>query len=146
MKLSLSLCSLIYKEESLQYNKNEEVAPFVKLSTIRKYYCCHCLGQLNAEFVTANATRLKESILHLNQNLGATTFKNEVYISNKDDLAVALHYSREHSIKSEAAHLSRAAIYPEVTCSSKNRILTGTLCNNASRNQFQVCCYHLYTC
>ena len=47
--------------------------------------------------------------MHLNQNLEATTFKNEVYISYKDDLAVALHYSREHSIDSEAAHLSRAA-------------------------------------
>ena len=89
-------------EESLQYSKNEEVAPFTKFSTVRKYYY-HYLGQLNAEFVTANATQLKESILHLNQNLETTTFKNEVYISYKDDLAAALHYSREHSIESEAA-------------------------------------------
>ena len=89
-------------EESLQYSKNEEVAPFANFSTVRKYYC-HYLGQFNAEFVTPNATQLKESILHLNQNLETTTFKNEVYIFYKDDLAAALHYSREHSIESEAA-------------------------------------------
>lgn len=68
---------LMYIERSFQYRENEEVAPFVKLSTVRKYYC-HCLGHLNAKSVTANASRLKESILHLNQNLEATTFKNEV--------------------------------------------------------------------
>ena len=45
---------LIYIEKSLQYNKNEEVAPFAKLSTVRKY-CCYCLGQCSAEFITANA-------------------------------------------------------------------------------------------
>ena len=99
---------LMYIERSFQYRENEEVAPFVKLSTVRKYYY-HCLGPLNVKSVTANVSRLKESILHLNQNLEATTFKNEVYISYKDYLAAALHYSREHSIESEAAHLSRAA-------------------------------------
>ena len=96
---------LMYMERSFQYRENKEVAPFVMLSTVRKYHC-HCLGHLNAKSVTANASRLKESILHLNQNLEATTFKNEVYISYKDDLAAALHYSREHSIESEAAHLN----------------------------------------
>ena len=55
---------LTFIEDQLQNTENGEVAPFVKLSTIRKYYC-HCLTELNVECVTANATRLKESILNL---------------------------------------------------------------------------------
>ena len=73
MKVLLSQRSS-FIEDQLQNTENGEVAPFVKLSTIRKYYC-HCLTQLNVEYVTANTTRLKESILNLNSDLEATSLK-----------------------------------------------------------------------
>ena len=44
--------------------------PFVKLSKESRF-CCHYLEQLDAIFMTVNATRLKEDILKLNSNLEA---------------------------------------------------------------------------
>ena len=86
---SLALAEvMMYTEDRLQ-SCEDEVAPFVKLSEVRKFYC-HCLEQLGAVFVTVNATRLKEYILKLNSNLEANFHKKEIYISYKDDLAAAL--------------------------------------------------------
>ncbi len=99
---------MMYIEENLQSSEKEEFAPYIKISDARKFYC-HCLEVLHTSSVNVNATRLKESILRLNPNLEALSSKNEVYLSYKDNLAAALQYSREHSLESEAADISRAA-------------------------------------
>ena len=99
--------TMIYIEETLQED-NTEVAPFIKLSTARKYYQS-CLIALNAEFTNVNLTQLKERILSLNKNLEETSGRKEVHISFKDDFAGALEYTREHSTNKNAAHLSKAA-------------------------------------
>ena len=63
-----------------------------------------------------NATRLKTSILELNENLEATPGKKEVLVSFMDDLAEALRYTREHSAYQNAAHLIKAASIIKKTC------------------------------
>ena len=93
-------------EDSVQ--SSTEVAPFIKLSVIQKFYC-HCFENLKAPVWSANATRLKENLLKLNKNLEVTSRKKDVFISFKDDLATALEYSREHSLQNNVIHLSRAA-------------------------------------
>ena len=55
---------MMYIEDRLQPCE-DEVAPFVKLLEVRKFYY-HCLEQLGAVFMTVNATKLKEDILKLN--------------------------------------------------------------------------------
>ena len=45
----------------------------------------------------------------MNKSLEATSGKNEVYISFKDDLAGDFEYAREHSTDKNADHLSKAA-------------------------------------
>ena len=82
--------------------------PFVKLSKESRFYCQY-LEQLDAIFMTVNATRLKENILKLNSNLEANFHKKEIYILYKDNLAAALEYSRDNSGVSDAMHLSKAA-------------------------------------
>ena len=82
--------------------------PFVKLSKESRFYCQY-LEQLDAIFMTVNATRLKEDILKLNSNLEANFHKKEIYILYKDNLAAALEYSRDNSGVSDAMHLSKAA-------------------------------------
>ena len=74
---------MMYIEDRLQ-SCEDEVAPFVKLSEVRKFYC-HCLEQQGAVFKTVNATRLKEDILKLNSNLETNFHEKEIYISYKDD-------------------------------------------------------------
>ena len=104
---SLALAEVtMYIEDRLQ-SCEDEVAPFVKLLEMKKFYC-HCLEQLGAVFMTVNATRLKEGILKLNSNLEANFHKKESYISYKDDLAAALEYSGDNSGVSDAVHLSKA--------------------------------------
>ena len=98
---------MMYIEDRLQPCE-DEVAPFVKLLEVRKFYY-HCLEQLGAVFMTVNATKLKEDILKLNQNLEANFRKKKIYISYKDDLAAALEYSQDNSGVSDAVHLSKAA-------------------------------------
>ena len=115
---------MVFIEEQLQMTEDEEVAPFVKLSTVRKFYSL-CLEHLNAEFCTVNSTRLKESILNLSSNLEASNLKKEVYISYKDDLAAALHFSRENSFESDATHLSRAANILRNDITSVKQTFTG---------------------
>ena len=56
---------------------------------------------LKAPFVSIRATRLKENLLKLNPNVETSRF-----ISFKNHLAVALGYSREHSLQTNATHLS----------------------------------------
>ena len=56
-----------YIEETLQTCEGE-VAPFVKLSDERKYYC-QCLEWLGADYIAANSTRLKERVLQTNTYL-----------------------------------------------------------------------------
>ena len=79
--------ALSYIEETLQ-SCDDEVAPFMKLSSVQNYYSSY-LMQMNAEFTTVNATRLKDKILKLNLALEATAHMEEVFISYKDDLAAA---------------------------------------------------------
>ena len=74
---------------------------------MRKFYC-HCLEQLDAVFITVNATSLKEDTLKLDSNLEANLHRKEIYISYKDDLATVLEYPRDNSGVSDA-HLSKAA-------------------------------------
>ena len=50
-----------------------------------------------------------KKILKLNLNLEANFHKKEIYISNKDDLATSLEYSRDNCGVSDAVHLSKAA-------------------------------------
>ena len=59
---------------------------------------------LKVQVVSGNATRLKENLLKLNSNLESTS-----RISIKYDLAVALKYSREHSLQNNVILLNRAA-------------------------------------
>ena len=59
--------AMIYIEETLQED-NTEVAPFIKLSTARKYYQS-CLTAINVKFTTVNLTRLKKRILSLRRNI-----------------------------------------------------------------------------
>ena len=59
--------AMIYIEETLQED-NTEVAPFIKLSTARKYYQS-CLTAINVKFTTVNSTRLKKRILSLRRNI-----------------------------------------------------------------------------
>ena len=67
---SLALAEvMMYIDDRLQ-SFEAKVAPFVKLSEVRKFYY-HCLEQLGAVFMTVNTTRLKEDILKLNSNLEA---------------------------------------------------------------------------
>ena len=102
---SLALAEvMMYIEDRLQ-SCEDEVAPFIKLSEVRRFYC-HCLEQLGA---VLNATRLKEDILKLNSDLEANFHKKEIYISYKDELAAALECSRDNSGVSDAVHLSKAA-------------------------------------
>ena len=59
--------TMICIEEALQEN-HAEVAPFIKLSSVKKYYQS-CLMDLNAENTNVNSSRLKERILNLNESL-----------------------------------------------------------------------------
>ena len=93
---------MMYIEDRLQPCE-DEVAPFVKFSEVRKFYC-HCLEQLDAVFMTVNSTRQNKDILKLTSNLEANFHKKEIYISYKDDLAAALEYSRDNSAVSDAVH------------------------------------------
>lgn len=88
-----------YIEETLQENY-AEVAPFIKLSSVKQYYQS-CLMDLNAENTIVSSTRLKVKILNPNKSLQATSGK-KVLISYKDDLAEALQYTREHSLDANA--------------------------------------------
>ena len=97
---------MMYIEDRLKSCEGE-VAPFVSLSEVRKFYC-HCLEQLDAVFITVNATSLKEDTLKLDSNLEANLHRKEIYISYKDDLATVLEYPRDNSGASDA-HLSKAA-------------------------------------
>lgn len=91
-----------YIEETLQENY-AEVAPFIKLSSVKQYYQS-CLMDLNAENTIVSSTRLKVKILNPNKSLQATSGK-KVFISYKDDLAEALQYTREHSLDANAAFI-----------------------------------------
>lgn len=91
-----------YIEETLQENY-AEVAPFIKLSSVKQYYQS-CLMDLNTENTIVSSTRLKVKILNLNKSLQATSGK-KVLISYKDDLAEALQYTREHSLDANAAFI-----------------------------------------
>ena len=91
-----------YIEETLQENY-AEVAPFIKLSSVKQYYQS-CLMDLNTENTIVSSTRLKMKILNLNKSLQATSGK-KVLISYKDDLAEALQYTREHSLDANAAFI-----------------------------------------
>lgn len=91
-----------YIEETLQ-ESYAELAPFIKLSSIKQYYQS-CLMDLNAENTIVSSTRLKVKILNLNKSLQATSGK-KVLISYKDDLAEALQYTREHSLDANAAFI-----------------------------------------
>ena len=86
---------MAFIEEQLQMTEDEEVAPFVKLSTVGNFYS-HCLEHLNAEFYP-----LERKHIELKLKL-ASNLKKEVYISYKDDLAAALRFSRENSFESDA--------------------------------------------
>ena len=123
---------MLFIEESLQHN-TEEVPPFIKLSDVRKFYQT-CLQDLNAEFISVNATRLKTSILELNENLEATPGKKEVLISFKDDLAEALRYTREHSAYQNAAHLIKAASIIKKDMLDMHQDFTGSFSANCQRN------------
>ena len=101
---SLALAEvMMYIEDRLQ-SCEDEVAPFVKLSEVKKFSC-----HLGAVFMTVNAATLEEDIPKLNSNLEANFHKNEIYVSYKDGLAAALEYSRDNSGISDAVHLSKAA-------------------------------------
>ena len=91
-----------YIEETLQENY-AEVAPFIKLSSVKQYYQS-CLMDLNTENTIVSSTRLKVKILNLNKSLQATSGK-KVLISYKDDLAEALQCTREHSLDANAAFI-----------------------------------------
>ncbi len=93
---------LNYVEEALQ--SSMQVAPYVKLSEVKQYYC-QVLEGLNAEFISVNATRLKEKLLQMNPNLEATPHNKEIFLSYKDDLAAALKYSEEHNADSDLKNI-----------------------------------------
>ena len=82
--------TLSYIEETLQ--SCDEVAPFIKLSSVWKYYSSY-LMQMNAEFTTVNATRLKDTILKLNPALEATAHTKRFLLATKMIWQAALDYS-----------------------------------------------------
>ena len=94
-----------YIEETLQTCEGE-VAPFVKLSDMRKYYC-QCLERLCAD-LAANSTRLKDCVLQMNTNLQASAHTKEVYISHNDSLAAALQFPKDNSLESDATYLQNS--------------------------------------
>ena len=97
---------MLFIDESLE--SSDEVARFIKLSVILEF-CCYCLENLKASVVSINAKRLEENLLKLYPKLETTSRKKEVFISLKDDLMVALEYSRGHSLQNNAIHLSGGA-------------------------------------
>ena len=59
---SLALAEvMMYIEDRLQLCE-DKVAPFIKLSDVRKFYC-HCLEQLGAVFMTVNATERRYFVI-----------------------------------------------------------------------------------
>ena len=59
---SLALAEVMtYIEDRLQ-SCEDKVAPFIKLSDVRKFYC-HCLEQLGAVFMTVNATERRHFVI-----------------------------------------------------------------------------------
>ena len=85
---------LSFIKDSLQ--SSDEIAPFIKLSVTKKFYC-HC----SSPIVSVNATRLKENSLKFNPNLEANSQKKEDVFSFKDDLAARLHYKTMQFILAE---------------------------------------------
>ena len=63
--------TMIYIEVALEEN-HAKVAPFIKLSGVKKYYQS-CLMDLNAKNTNVSSTGLKERILNLNETLQATS-------------------------------------------------------------------------
>ena len=122
-------------EDSLQ--SSDEVAPFIKLSVVRKCYS-HCLENFKAPVVSGNVTRLKENLLKLNLNLEATSRKKEVFISFKNGLAAALEYSQEHSLQNNTKHFSRSVHTIQNKIFEKDGHFTSSFTDNCQMNQFQL--------
>ena len=122
-------------EDSLQ--SSDEVAPFIKLSVVRKFYS-HCLENFKAPIVSGNVTRLKENLLKLNLNLEATSRKKEVFISFKNGLAAALEYSQEHSLQNNTKHFSRSVHIIQNKIFEKDGHFTSSFTDNCQMNQFQL--------
>ena len=78
------------------------------MSVISKFYC-PCLENLKESVVSINATRLKENLIKVNQNLETNARQKQVLISFKDNLAAALEYFREHLLQNNAIYHSGAA-------------------------------------
>ena len=116
-------------EEQLFGSCESEIAPFIKLSCVRKYYST-CLVNLNAEFTSVNSTRLKENLMRINTSLQSTTSGKEVLLSHKNDLSAALKYTREHSSQNEASLLSRAAQILRRGMSRKKQNFSGSFEEN----------------
>ena len=123
-------------EDSLQ--SSDEVAPFIKLPVIRKFYS-HCLENFKAPVVSGNVTRLKENLLKLNPNLEAISRKKEVFISFKNGLVAALEYSQEHSLQNNAKQFSRAVHITQNNIFEKHWHFTSSFTDNCQMNQFQLC-------
>lgn len=98
--------TLHFVEESLQ--SSSLLAPYIKLSDVKRQYC-QVLTNLNAEFISVNSTRLKDSLLLENKNLEATPHNKEVFISFKDCLAAALKYAEENNLRSDLNCLLQAS-------------------------------------
>ena len=109
--------------ECMSLQNSDGVAPFIKLSVIRKFYC-HCLENLKAPMVSVY-------LLKLNLDLEATSSKKKGFISFKDDLAAALEYSQEHLLQNNTIRLSRAAHIHFNTVQQKGNL--GTWCHTSAR-------------
>ena len=106
--------TMMYIEERL--STNTDIASSIRLSDIRKFYD-RSLSRLVGKETNVNATRLKDIILDLDNDLQAVPDKKEIYISYKDDMAAALKYASKsqandvmsvcriaRKIKTELAH------------------------------------------
>ena len=87
--IAVAHCMLFIEDSLLS---SGEIAPSMKLSVIRKFYCC-CLENLKAPVVSVNLTRLNENLLKLNPNVETPSHNKEVFNSFKDDFVAVLEYS-----------------------------------------------------
>ena len=105
------------------------MAPYVKLSEIKHYYC-QVMESLNAEFLSVNATRLRERLLQKNANLEATPHNMEVFISFKDDLAAALKYAEENDARSNLNHILQTSRVIRKEIFQSNQQFDGSFLSN----------------
>ena len=129
--------ALPFLEETLL--TSSMMAPYLKLSEIKHYYYCQVMESLNAEFLSVNATPLKERLLQENANLEATPHNKEVFISFKDDLAAALKYAEENDARSNLNHILQTSRVIRKEIFQSNQQFDGSFLSNGwKENLFHI--------